>query len=119
MNKRLKEIQDRKIEIRTALENNENVNLEEIQAELERLEKEANEILAKIEAVMTDPELGGDDAEAMDALIYDRNRSWVEKLDKMIPERAALVCVGAGHLPGDQGLLQLLRNRGYTVEPMQ
>ena len=37
----------------------------------------------------------------------------------MMPERAALVCVGVGHLPGDQGLLQLLRDRGYTVEPMQ
>ncbi len=75
--------------------------------------------LAKIESIMTDPEMGGDDAEAMDALIYDRNRNWVEKLVKMMPERAALVCVGAGHLPGDQGLLQLLRDRGYTVEPMQ
>ena len=75
--------------------------------------------LAKIESIMTDSEMGGDDAEAMDALIYDRNRNWVEKLVKMMPERAALVCVGAGHLPGDQGLLQLLRDRGYTVEPMQ
>ena len=35
----------------------------------------------------------------------------------MMPERAMLVCVGAGHLPGDKGLLQLLRNMGYTVEP--
>ena len=75
--------------------------------------------LSKIESIMTDPELGGDDADAMDALIYDRNRNWVEKLVKMMPERASLVCVGAGHLPGDQGLLQLLRDRGYTVEPMQ
>ncbi len=75
--------------------------------------------LAKIESIMTDPELGGDDAEAMDALVYDRNRAWVVKLVKMMPERAALVCVGAGHLPGDQGLLQLLRDRGYTVEPMK
>ena len=75
--------------------------------------------LAKIEAIMTDPEMGGDDADAMDNLIYDRNRNWVEKLVKMMPERAALVCVGAGHLPGDQGLLQLLRNRGYTVEPVK
>lgn len=75
--------------------------------------------LAKIEAVMTDPEIGGDDAETMDALIYNRNRNWAEKLDKMMPERAALVCVGAGHLPGEKGLLQLLRDRGYTVEPMQ
>lgn len=75
--------------------------------------------LAKIESIMTDPALGGDDAEAMDALVYDRNRAWVVKLVKMMPERAALVCVGAGHLPGDQGLLQLLRDRGYTVEPMK
>jgi len=75
--------------------------------------------LAKIEAIITDPELGGDDAEAMDAVVYDRNRAWAEKLVKIMPERACLVCVGAGHLPGDQGLLQLLRNRGYTVEPMQ
>lgn len=75
--------------------------------------------LSKIEAIITDPELGGDDAEALDALIYDRNRSWAVKLAKMMPERACLVCVGAGHLPGNQGLLQLLRDRGYTVEPMQ
>ena len=75
--------------------------------------------LAKVEEVMTNPEIGGDDAEAMDALIYERNRNWVEKLVKIMPERAALVCVGAGHLPGEQGLLQLLRDRGYTVEPMQ
>lgn len=75
--------------------------------------------LSKLESIITDPELGGDDAEAMDALIYDRNRAWVVKLVNMMPERACLVCVGAGHLPGDQGLLQLLRDRGYTVEPMQ
>jgi hypothetical protein len=75
--------------------------------------------LSKIEKVITDPELGGDDAEAMDALIYDRNRAWAAKLAQMMPERACLVCVGAGHLPGTQGLLQLLRDRGYTVEPMQ
>lgn len=75
--------------------------------------------LDKIQAVMTDPELGGEDSEAYDALIYDRNANWIEKLVKMMPERACLVCVGAGHLPGDRGLLQLLRDRGYTVEPMQ
>ena len=75
--------------------------------------------LSQLEAIITDPEIGGDDAEAMDALIYDRNRSWAEKLVTMMPERSCLVCVGAGHLPGNQGLLQLLRDRGYTVEPMQ
>ena len=72
--------------------------------------------LDKIAAVMTNHELGGGDLED---LLYNRNRVWVEKLVKMMPERAALVCVGAGHLPGEKGLLQLLRDRGYTVEPMQ
>ena len=75
--------------------------------------------LNKMHAVMTDATIGGDSEEQMDALIYSRNRNWVDKLKVMMPERACLVCVGAGHLPGDQGLLQLLRNEGYTVEPMQ
>lgn len=58
-------------------------------------------------------------SEVSDKWVYDRNRNWVEKLVTMMPERACLVCVGAGHLPGDQGLLQLLRDEGYTVEPMK
>lgn len=75
--------------------------------------------LDKMLAVMTDATMGGDSEEEMEVLIYSRNRSWAEKLKVIMPERACLVCVGAGHLPGEQGLLQLLRNAGYTVEPMQ
>lgn len=75
--------------------------------------------LDKLLAVMTDTTMGGDSEEEMEVLIYSRNRSWAEKLKVIMPERACLVCVGAGHLPGEQGLLQLLRNAGYTVEPMQ
>ena len=74
--------------------------------------------LDKIQTVMTDAMMGGSE-EAMEALIYNRNRLWAAKLVEMMPERACLVCVGAGHLPGDQGLLQLLRERGFTVEPVQ
>ena len=74
--------------------------------------------LDKIFTVMTDATMGGSE-EAMDALIYNRNRAWTAKLVEMMPERACLVCVGAGHLPGDQGLIQLLRNEGFTVEPVQ
>ena len=75
--------------------------------------------LDKLMAVMTDATMGGESEEAMEALIYSRNRSWAEKLVKIMPERTCLVCVGAGHLPGPQGLLQLLRDKGYTVEPMR
>ena len=75
--------------------------------------------LDKMLAVMTDATMGGDSEEEMEALIYSRNHSWAEKLKVIMPERACLVCVGAGHLPGAQGLLQLLRDAGYTVEPMK
>ena len=76
--------------------------------------------LKRIETVLNDPELNGEGAdEEMEALLYERNRNWIQKLAAIMPERACLVCVGAGHLPGDQGLLQLLRDAGYTVEPMQ
>ena len=75
--------------------------------------------LDKLLAVMTDATMGGDSEDEMESLIYNRNRNWVDKLVKMMPERACLVCVGAGHLPGAQGLLQLLRDKGYTVEPVK
>lgn len=74
--------------------------------------------LSKVYAFMTDP--GIVDAGSMGALrINERNLNWIEKLVKMIPEHACLVYVGAAHLPGELGVLQLLRDRGYTVEPMQ
>ena len=75
--------------------------------------------LDKLFEVMTDATKGGDSEEQMEALLYSRNRVWVEKLKMMMPERACLVCVGAGHLPGDKGLLQLLRNEGFNVTPMK
>ena len=79
----------------------------------------ATQNLDRILTVITESTEGEDKEEALDALLYERNRAWVPKLVEMMPERACLVCVGAGHLPGPQGVLQLLRDRGYTVEPMQ
>ena len=70
--------------------------------------------LDAIGEIFADPEVGGYDSESLELLIYKRNRNWAEKLVTMMPERACLVCVGAGHLPGDQGLLQLLRGGGET-----
>ena len=74
--------------------------------------------LSKVYSIMTDPEIV--DAGAIGMLrVNERNLNWIEKLVKMIPEHSCLVYVGAAHLPGELGVLQLLRDRGYTVEPMQ
>ena len=40
--------------------------------------------LDKLMAVMTDATMGGESEEAMEALIYSRNRNWVEKLVKIM-----------------------------------
>ena len=54
-----------------------------------------------------------------EALVINRNLQWMTKLVEVMADKSCLVCVGAGHLPGDKGLLQLMRNAGYTVEPMK
>ncbi len=57
-------------------------------------------------------------AEYNDILLYDRNKNWVEQLKKLMPKESLFVAVGAGHLPGEQGLISLLQKAGYTVKPV-
>lgn len=72
--------------------------------------------LKKLEALMmkTDAGIGN----FTDVLLYNRNRNWVEKLKRLMPEKSLLVAVGAGHLPGEKGVINLLRQAGYTVTPI-
>ena len=51
-------------------------------------------------------------------LLSDRNRAWMEQMPKMLADAPTLVVVGAVHLVGDEGLLSLLRQSGYTVDPV-
>ena len=53
-----------------------------------------------------------------DILLYNRNRNWVAKLKTLLPSKALVIAVGAGHLPGEQGLINLLRKEGYNVTPV-
>ncbi len=52
-------------------------------------------------------------------VVLDRNRRWVEDLAKMLEQgNTTLVVVGAAHLVGRNGLIDLLKQRGYTVEQL-
>ncbi len=51
------------------------------------------------------------------ALIDNRNIRWVSLLRPIMAERSTFVAVGVGHLPGPNGLLNLLRQAGYVVKP--
>ena len=56
---------------------------------------------------------------SMDVLLYNRNKNWVKQMEKLMPKENLFIAVGAGHLPGKQGVLQLLRNEGYMVKPIK
>jgi hypothetical protein len=52
-------------------------------------------------------------------LLVDRNRDWMPKIDALFSRRGrAFVVVGAAHLVGPDGLLAMLRAKGYAVEQL-
>jgi len=56
--------------------------------------------------------------EEADALNKDRNNAWMKKLPEIMKEKSSFIAVGALHLAGKDGLLNLLEKAGYSVEPV-
>lgn len=56
--------------------------------------------------------------ETEDKLLTMRNHVMVSRMDSLIRLKSFVVAVGTAHLPGDQGIIELLRQKGYTVEPV-
>lgn len=52
-------------------------------------------------------------------LLYKRNEAWAKQLQDLMPEKALVIAVGAGHLPGQRGVINLLRQAGYKVDPVK
>ena len=58
-----------------------------------------------------------DNSPEEDALLVDnRNADWLTKMPALMAQKPTLFAVGAAHLPGQKGVLNLLRQAGYTVE---
>lgn len=69
-------------------------------------------------SVMEDPASGSSSSEWSERMLNKRNANWVRVMAGLLPSASVLIAVGAGHLPGDKGLISLLRKEGYTVEPV-
>lgn len=50
------------------------------------------------------------------SLLGNRNRKWIPKIEEYIKSGPSFIAVGAGHLGGDQGVINLLRRKGYTLK---
>lgn len=70
---------------------------------------------------LTERELHNGDMtlEEFKELITDRNRRWVEAMPEVMREAPTLFVVGAGHLPGNEGVIALLKEAGYKVKPVR
>ncbi|WP_185965624.1 TraB/GumN family protein [Flavobacterium zepuense] len=51
-------------------------------------------------------------------LLYDRNVVMVHSIDSIIKTGSLFAAVGAAHLPGKRGIIEMLRSRGYKVNPV-
>jgi len=68
----------------------------------------------KLDSMMNDSY----NASKKDRLLIKRNIKMAMRMDSLAAERSMFFAVGAAHLPGQDGVIDLLRKRGFTVEPV-
>lgn len=74
--------------------------------------------LDSIFKLMQDPELSFT-PEEMNRLVNNRNHNWSQQLKDILPQQPTFIVVGGGHLLGSNGLIELLREQGFTVTPVE
>lgn len=82
----------------------------------ELLDAYKKEDLNKLETLTKESDIGM--SSYTDILLYNRNRNWVKKLKTLMSGKSLVIAVGAGHLPGEQGVINLLRKAGYKLTPI-
>ena len=70
--------------------------------------------LQQMYTLMTDDKLMSPEARKL--MLDDRNINWLNAMPAMMKKQSVFFAVGAGHLPGNNGVIELLRNAGYTVK---
>jgi hypothetical protein len=97
--------------------------LRETAAELERIDKNVKDIVESwlkgdgerlatllLAGMRQYPEL-------QQKLVIERNRRWLEEIAKLVEQGSnAMVVVGAAHLVGQEGVVEMLKARGFSVE---
>jgi uncharacterized protein YbaP (TraB family) len=54
----------------------------------------------------------------MEKFLYRRNEIQAASIDSIVRQHSLFVGVGAAHLPGRRGVIELLRQKGYTLRPV-
>jgi uncharacterized protein YbaP (TraB family) len=62
--------------------------------------------------------MGGMDSSFKNNFLIRRNHKMAFRMDSLAHTRSMVFAVGAAHLPGEEGLINLLRARGFNVDPV-
>ncbi|MFN6228292.1 MAG: TraB/GumN family protein [Bacteroidota bacterium] len=65
--------------------------------------------------MVASPEMMG----SQELLLDRRNRNWIPIMESAMKISSTFFAVGAGHLAGSQGVLELLKKKGYKVKPIK
>jgi uncharacterized protein YbaP (TraB family) len=74
------------------------------------LKKDINQLVTLMNADLS-PEFYSD-------LIVKRNQKWIPIITELIQKKSTFIAVGAAHLPGKEGVLNLLQEAGYKITPI-
>ena len=53
-----------------------------------------------------------------DDLVSVRNQNWEKQIVELLTAQSSLFVVGSGHLPGEKGMINILKKAGYKVKPV-
>lgn len=70
-----------------------------------------------MQSMATDEDSGFGDYETL--LLTQRNENWIPIMQEMMGQKRTFFAVGAGHLGGKKGVIKLLEEEGYTLEPIK
>lgn len=92
-----------------------NTENQEYKMMIDLYKKQDIETLAKLSVADDSNGVGG----YADLFLYQRNKNWIPHFTRMMAEKPTFFAVGAGHLGGSKGVINLLKKAGYKVTPVK
>lgn len=76
-----------------------------------------NQEISRMVTFMSEVEEGGIEGYE-DVLLYQRNKNWIPIMQEKMSKGQVFFAVGAGHLGGKDGVIDLLKTEGYKMTPL-
>ena len=54
-----------------------------------------------------------------EAFLNVRNRNWIPVIENLIKDKSSFIAVGAAYLPGEEGVINLLKKQGYELKAIR